>query len=84
MVLSQAYHWLKYGASDNHYYSTVDKDQLPIRYMEHKNEKLKQWDFDLFTYQRHPEWKSDNIPAYFNIPTGCITPCGKSPACDYE
>lgn len=42
-------HWTKMGHSLNHYYSTVDK-QLPIRYNELKNGQLKQWDFDLKSY----------------------------------
>jgi hypothetical protein len=41
--------WLKYGASDNHYYATTDQVQKPIRYMEHKNGKLKQWDFETYS-----------------------------------
>ena len=42
--VSEADGWLKYGASDNHFYCTTDGTQRPIRYMEHKNGKLKQWD----------------------------------------
>ena len=41
--------WLKQGASDNHYYATTDATQAPVRYMEHKNGKLKQWDFKTYS-----------------------------------
>jgi hypothetical protein len=33
--------WLKQGASDNHYYASADDEQLPVRYMEHKNGKVR-------------------------------------------
>eukprot|EP01062_Namystynia_karyoxenos_P038519 TRINITY_DN27950_c0_g2_i7.p3 TRINITY_DN27950_c0_g2~~TRINITY_DN27950_c0_g2_i7.p3 ORF type:complete len:180 (+),score=71.71 TRINITY_DN27950_c0_g2_i7:807-1346(+) len=61
--------WLKYGASDNHYYSTKGQS-LPVRYMEHKNSKLKQWDFDLATYKAGPQPAS-----LFEPPAGCTSTC---------
>eukprot|EP01065_Artemidia_motanka_P026075 TRINITY_DN3099_c0_g1_i5.p1 TRINITY_DN3099_c0_g1~~TRINITY_DN3099_c0_g1_i5.p1 ORF type:complete len:486 (+),score=171.41 TRINITY_DN3099_c0_g1_i5:62-1519(+) len=62
--------WLKYGASDNHYYATADDRRLPVRYMEHKNGKLKQWDFDLSTYKAEPQPAS-----LFAQPDGCTRKC---------
>lgn len=62
--------WLKQGASDNHYYATADAKQLPVRYMEHKNGKLKQWDFDLTTYTATSQPKT-----LFVKPDGCTTRC---------
>ena len=46
-------HWTKMGIYLNHYYSTVDK-ALPIRFNELKSGKLKQWDFDLKSYNVGP------------------------------
>eukprot|EP00755_Sulcionema_specki_P013390 Sspe_Gene.53855::Locus_29744_Transcript_1_1_Confidence_1.000_Length_2085::g.53855::m.53855 len=61
--------WFKQGASDNHYYFTQPHD-LPVRYMEHKNGKLKQWDFDLTTYSTAP------LPdTLFQQPSGCTARC---------
>jgi len=62
--------WLKQGASDNHYYATADAKQLPVRYMEHKNGKLKQWDFDLATYTAGAQQTS-----LFSKPAGCTARC---------
>lgn len=46
-------HWTKNGNYLNHYYSTVDRG-LPIRFNELKSGNLKQWDFDLQTYNTGP------------------------------
>ena len=60
--------WLKQGASDNHYYATTDGEQRPVRYMEHKNGKLKQWDFD--------SWSAGTAGgASLDPPAGCDSPC---------
>eukprot|EP01061_Rhynchopus_euleeides_P045883 TRINITY_DN846_c0_g1_i11.p2 TRINITY_DN846_c0_g1~~TRINITY_DN846_c0_g1_i11.p2 ORF type:complete len:397 (+),score=156.38 TRINITY_DN846_c0_g1_i11:54-1193(+) len=62
--------WFKQGASDNHYYATANAAQLPVRYMEHKNGKLKQWDFDLSTY------KTETLASdFFDVPSDCWMPC---------
>jgi len=61
--------WLKQGASDNHYYSLADG--RPVRYMEHKNGKLKQWDFLLDTYK-----PGAVDPAVFSPPSSCKRSCG--------
>ena len=65
--------WFKQGSSDNHYYVTPDQYQRPVRYMEHKNNILKQWDFNLETY------KTENLvdASFFDPPTGagCDTLC---------
>jgi hypothetical protein len=37
--------WLKQGASDNHYYASADAKQLPVRYMEHKNGKVREYEY---------------------------------------
>ena len=60
--------WLKYGASDNHYYSARDSTQRMVRYMEHKNGKLKQWDIISFSAQRPAS-------ALFYPPQGCTKQC---------
>ena len=69
----EADEWLKQGASDNHYYATTDATQAPVRYMEHKNGKLKQWDFKTY---------SPKAPAasLFDTPADCTDKC-KSSVC---
>ena len=53
--------WLAYGASDNHYWATADAAQSPVRFMEHKNNKLKQWDFLQYARRGHaPTIPSDS------------------------
>lgn len=71
--VQQADGWLKMGASDNHYYATVDEQQRPVRYMEHKNSKLKQWDFVLDTFSCQ-NW---TVPpaALFAPPANCERRC---------
>ena len=64
--------WLKQGASDNHYYCTSDAAQKPVRYMEHKNNMLKQWDFDLSTYIAGPIPEADS---FFSPPASCTSRC---------
>ena len=60
--------FVKQGASDNHYYATRDAAQKPVRYMEHKNGKLKQWDFS--------DWQPVAPPrSVFVPPPGCDTLC---------
>jgi len=65
--------WLSYGASDNHYYASTDPLQAPIRFMEHKNGKLKQWDFS----QWNPAAPASST---FSPPAGCGNIC-PSTAC---
>ena len=65
--------FLKQGASDNHYYCSTDAAQKPVRYLEHKNGKLKQWDFDLATYQ-----VGDPGADKFAPPADCTTRCHAS------
>lgn len=63
--------WLLQGASDNHYYATADATQRPVRYMEHKNGKLKEWDF--------LTWSPNPIEAgTFDAPASCadMKKCG--------
>ena len=62
--------FVKQGASDNHYYATRDAAQQPVRYMEHKNGKLKQWDFHLDTYK-----VGDPGQGHFAPPAGCNKRC---------
>eukprot|EP01065_Artemidia_motanka_P026076 TRINITY_DN3099_c0_g1_i6.p2 TRINITY_DN3099_c0_g1~~TRINITY_DN3099_c0_g1_i6.p2 ORF type:complete len:392 (+),score=147.75 TRINITY_DN3099_c0_g1_i6:78-1178(+) len=62
--------WLKYGHADNHYYATADDRHLPVRFMEHWNGNLKQWDFDLSTYKAEPQNAS-----LFAQPDGCTRHC---------
>ena len=64
------YGWLKYGASDNYYFATTDSTREPVRYMEHKNGHLKQWDF--------VTWKpthSDDLTSMLSPPKNCTEPC---------
>ena len=64
----EADEWLAYGASDNHYYASVDSSRKPFRYMEHKNGKLKQWDFS--------DWQPVAPPrSVFEPPPGCDAIC---------
>ena len=64
----EADEWLAYGASDNHYYASVDSSRKPFRYMEHKNGKLKQWDFS--------DWQPVAPPrSVFVPPPGCDALC---------
>ena len=64
----EADEWLAYGASDNHYYASVDSSRRPLRYMEHKNGKRKQWDFS--------EWQPVAPPrSVFEPPPGCDALC---------
>ena len=76
--------WLKYGASDNHYYVDAANDmQRPVRYMEHKNDALKQWDFILATYEsRENEWFSGAPPDLFAPPADCDSNC-RSTMCSF-
>ena len=60
--------WLAYGASDNHYYASADDAREPIRYMEHKNGKLKQWDF--LAWEGRPSPKET-----FDPPPHCDASC---------
>ena len=62
--------WFKQGASDNHYYATTNAAQLPVRYMEHKNGKLKQWDFDMASYNA-----TKPSVSLFTPPAGCSATC---------
>ena len=63
--------WLAYGASDNHYYATTDPSRMPIRFMEHKNGKLKEWDISGWTPGAPPTDK-------FSTPPNCNTLCPAS------
>ena len=63
--------WLAYGASDNHYFASTDTSSAPIRYMEHKNGLLKQWDFTQWEPQTPP-------PAKFDAPPKCDTQCASA------
>eukprot|EP00947_MAST-08B_sp_MAST-8B-sp1_P002075 g2075.t1 len=69
--------WLKMGASDNHYYCTPDAAQRPVRYMEHKNGKLKQWDFLGSTFNdTSSAWAKSGPPAaLFAPPPSCEKRC---------
>lgn len=60
--------WLLYGASDNHYYATVNDAQEPVRFMEHKNGKLKQWDFISYLAEQPPQ-------TLFKTPNNCQNKC---------
>ena len=62
--------FLKQGASDNHFYVERDADQRPVRYMEHKNGMLKQWDFDLASFEPGP-----SPPGTFDPPKECQNRC---------
>ena len=62
--------WLKKGASDNHYYATPDVQQAPVRYMEHKNGLLKQWDFKMDTFVNESVARS-----IFSPPENCQRRC---------
>ena len=68
--------WFEQGMSDNHYYVTTDKAQTPVRYLEHKNDKLKQWDFIAETYNIRDDWTaSDELPSIFALPDNCSDRC---------
>lgn len=68
--------WFEQGASGNHYYATSDNKQAPIRYMEFKNNKLKQWDFLEDTYRVRYDWmENDVLPSVFQAPNNCDTRC---------
>jgi len=71
--IQQADGWLKMGASDNHYYATADEQERPVRYMEHKNGKLKQWDFVLDTFSCQ-NWTTPPA-ALFAPPSNCERRC---------
>ena len=62
----QTNEWLKQGASDNHYYATADSKMAPVRFMEHKNGMLKQWDFDTAEWAPGPQ----NV-SIFTPPSSC-------------
>ena len=70
--------WLKQGASDNHYYSSLGASEQPVRYMEHKNGKLKQWDFQEWT-KKQPGGAWTSI---FDPPNGCSSVC-ESTVCKF-
>jgi len=60
--------WLVYGKSDNHYYTTADAAQKMLKFSEHKNGELKQWDI--------LEYSGDTPPAdKFKPPSNCGTLC---------
>jgi hypothetical protein len=63
--------WLVYGASDNHYYTTTDSEQKMLKFSEHKNGKLKQWDVFHHSQETPPASK-------FSPPPNCNTRCPKS------
>ena len=70
--------WLKFGASDNHFYcslATETEKARPVRYMEHKHGVLKQWDFDLSGFQSGAPKQE-----IFDPPQGCNTIC-ENPRC---
>jgi hypothetical protein len=69
--------WLKYGASNNHYYvDASDAEQRSTRYMEHKNDMLKQWDFVPETWHsREEEWEGSPPPELFAPPADCDDRC---------
>ena len=60
--------WLKQGASDNHYYQQ-NGSAMPVRYMEHKNGLIKQWDFNTTTYKKGAEME------VFAPPPSCQNRC---------
>eukprot|EP01064_Diplonema_japonicum_P012761 TRINITY_DN2012_c1_g1_i2.p1 TRINITY_DN2012_c1_g1~~TRINITY_DN2012_c1_g1_i2.p1 ORF type:complete len:387 (+),score=112.28 TRINITY_DN2012_c1_g1_i2:65-1162(+) len=62
--------WFKQGASDNHYYAMANDFRTPVRYMEHKNGKLKQWDFNVPTWKPGPQASS-----LFTPPENCDKSC---------
>lgn len=72
--------WIKWGASDNHFYCTTQqpKASRPVRYMEHKHGVLKQWDFDLDSFQ--PGAPDQHI---FAPPKDCDAVC-EDPKCDHN
>jgi hypothetical protein len=63
--------YLKYGASDNHYYSLAGGTN-PVRFMEHKNGMLKQWDFDLPSFRAGPIAGAKEL---FSAPNNCGNTC---------
>ena len=65
--------FLKSGASDNHYYSTPSSD-LPVRYMEHKNGMIKQWDFDMSSYKKETSIDMDLFAPPKNCEKRCFVP----------
>eukprot|EP01004_Peranema_trichophorum_P008727 NODE_7477_length_774_cov_72.155146_g6866_i0.p1 GENE.NODE_7477_length_774_cov_72.155146_g6866_i0~~NODE_7477_length_774_cov_72.155146_g6866_i0.p1 ORF type:complete len:214 (+),score=30.68 NODE_7477_length_774_cov_72.155146_g6866_i0:51-692(+) len=58
--------WLKYGASDNHFYAA--DDSTPCLFYEHKNSSdvdpagIKEWDFIMDTYHARPQDQSKFVP----------------------
>jgi len=64
--------WFKQGASDNHYYAVSGAaPNRPVRFMEHKDGLLKQWDFDTENWNPAPQPQSLFVP-----PTPCLShPC---------
>ena len=64
----------KMGQSDNHYFCTTDKARMPVRYMEHKDGQLKQWDFQMTTFVPYPSFSKDT----FSPPADCDQKCDAS------
>jgi hypothetical protein len=64
--------WLVYGASDNHYYTTIDSEQKMLKFSEHKNGQLKQWDILQYSGERPPADK-------FAAPPDCSARCPRKP-----
>ena len=67
--------WFKQGAFDNHYYTLPNAAQTPVRFMEHKNGILKQWDFLVDTYAPGPQ-----PSLLFQKPENCDSMC-RNPYC---
>tara|TARA_B110001452_G_scaffold241967_1_gene224468 strand:+ start:1600 stop:2286 length:687 start_codon:yes stop_codon:yes gene_type:complete len=76
--------WQEAGisASDNTYFAAAGLSatpDAPVQFYEHKQVKLKTWDFDLRTYERSPTF----APGRFDPPAGCNTKCRGS-ICRYS
>ena len=81
-------HWFletNWTSYDNHYYSTRDGRQRPVRFMEHISGKAKVWDFKPGAYAA-----GDAFPALLAPPEGCTAPCdvlktpGGYPGCTWQ
>jgi hypothetical protein len=60
--------WLATTTMDNHYYAAADGSQRALRFMEHKHNVIKQWDFTQYS-----DAKPDS--RLFDTPPNCEKLC---------